>query len=91
LGTEEYNRFTKELEGDEEAEAESAPPKKVLATITGLEQEIDEEATPTGVGLLGPSTSETPPSRTRYRVVSDSGEGHISGHRGNLSAEELVE
>ena len=81
LDTEEYNRLTKELEGDEEAEAESAPPKQVLATITGLEQETDEELTPTDVGLLGPSTSETPPSCHRYRVFPDSGEGHISGHR----------
>jgi hypothetical protein len=86
LDTEEYNRLTKELEDDEEAEAESAPPKQVLATITGLEQETDEEMTPTDVGLPGPSNSETPPSRPLYRVVPDSGEGHIFEHRENMSA-----
>ncbi|KAK1620214.1 hypothetical protein QYE76_025731 [Lolium multiflorum] len=90
LDTEEYNRLTKELEGDQEAEAESAPPKQVLATITGLEQEADEE-TPTDVGLLDPSTSETPPTRPRYRVAPESGEGHISGHTEYMSADELVE
>jgi hypothetical protein len=91
MNTEEYNRVMKELEDEEAAKAESAPPKHVLATITGLEQEADEEVTPTDVGLLGPSTSVTPPSHPRYRVVPDSGEGHISGHHEYMSAYELIE
>jgi hypothetical protein len=38
MDTEEYNRVMKELEDEEKAEAESAPPKEVLVTLTGLEQ-----------------------------------------------------
>jgi hypothetical protein len=45
MNTEEFNKALKELEGEEEAEAESAPPKKVLATITGLEKDAEEEET----------------------------------------------
>jgi hypothetical protein len=56
MDTEEFNKALKELEGEEEAEAESAPPKQVLATITGLGEDADEEETPTGVALLGAST-----------------------------------
>ena len=37
MNTEEYNRAMKEFEDEEAAEAESAPPKQVLGTITGLE------------------------------------------------------
>ena len=33
----EYNKALKELEDEEEAEAESALPKQILATIIGLE------------------------------------------------------
>jgi hypothetical protein len=90
MNTEEYNRAMKEFEDEEAAEAESAPPKQVLATITGLEQEADEE-TPTSDGLLDQSTSETPPSRPRFRVAPESGEGHISRHTEYMTADELVE
>nr|XP_051191040.1 uncharacterized protein LOC127304389 [Lolium perenne] len=90
MNTEEYDRAMKELTDEEAAEAESAPPKQVLATITGLEQETEEE-TPTAVGLRDPSTSETPPSRPLYHVAPEPGEGHISGHTEYLTADELVE
>ena len=65
MNTEEFNKALKELEGEEEAGAESAPPKEVLATIVELEQDAEEEETPTNIALLGPSTSETPPTRPR--------------------------
>ncbi|KAK1677142.1 hypothetical protein QYE76_037990 [Lolium multiflorum] len=91
MDTEEYNRLPKELEDSATAEAESAPPKQVIATITGLEQGSDEETTPTDAGLPGPSNSETPPSRPRYRVVPDSREERILEHGENMSTEELVE
>nr|XP_051212020.1 actin cytoskeleton-regulatory complex protein pan1-like [Lolium perenne] len=90
MNTEEYNKAMKEFEDEEVAEAESAPPKQVLATITGLEQEGEEE-TPTGDRLLAQSTSETPPSRLRFCVAQESGEGHISGHTEYMTADELVE
>jgi hypothetical protein len=91
VNTKEFNKALKKLEGEEEAEAESAPPKHVLATIVGLEQGAEEEETPTNVALLGPSTSETLPSRNHHRSVPDSGEGHDSENQEYLSAEELVE
>jgi hypothetical protein len=91
MNTEEFNKALKELEGEAEAEAESAPPKQVLATITGLDQDAGEEETPTGIALLGPSTSETPPARPRRRAAPDSGEENDSGSQHYLSPEELVE
>jgi hypothetical protein len=38
MDSEEYNRLMKEMEDKEKAEAESAPPKQVIATVTGLEE-----------------------------------------------------
>ncbi|KAK1627792.1 hypothetical protein QYE76_002107 [Lolium multiflorum] len=89
MDTEEYNRAMKELEDEEKAEAESAPPKEVLVTLTGMEQGTDAEATPTNAGIPGPSNSETP-QRMRYRIVSDPGEGCILENREDLSIEELA-
>nr|XP_051229488.1 uncharacterized protein LOC127347329 [Lolium perenne] len=43
MDTEEYNRLTKELEDEEAAEAESAPPKQVLATLAALDQQEEED------------------------------------------------
>jgi hypothetical protein len=53
-----------------------------------MEQDAEEDETPTGVEPLGPSTSETPPLRPRYRTTLDSG---ASGSQEYLSPEELVE
>ncbi|KAK1677051.1 hypothetical protein QYE76_037899 [Lolium multiflorum] len=91
MNTEEFNKALKELEGEEEAEAESAPPKQVLATITGLGEDANEEETPTGVALPRASTSDTPPSRPRRRATSESGKDNISGDKDYLTPEELVE
>jgi hypothetical protein len=59
MDTEEYNRVMKELEDEDKDEAESAPPKQVLVTLTGLEQRTDAEATPLNAGIPGPSNPET--------------------------------
>jgi hypothetical protein len=79
MNKEEYNKALQELEDEEAAEAESALPKEVLATIVGLEQDAEDEETLSDVGFLGPSTSETPPTRPRRCAVLDSKEGHVSG------------
>jgi hypothetical protein len=76
MDTEDYNRAMKELEDDEQAEAESAPPKEVFTTIIGLEQGTDKETTPSDPMEAGPS---------------ESGEGRIPGNKEHLSTEELVE
>ncbi|KAK1697110.1 hypothetical protein QYE76_013807 [Lolium multiflorum] len=43
MDTEEYNRLTKELEDEEAAAAESAPPKQVLATLASLDHQEEED------------------------------------------------
>ncbi|XP_071685452.1 uncharacterized protein [Lolium perenne] len=82
MDTEEYNHAMKESEDEEQAEAESAPPKEVFATIIGLEKGTDEETTPSDPMQAGPSDYETP-QRMRFRIVQEFEE--------HLSAEELVE
>jgi hypothetical protein len=89
MDTEEYNHLTKELEDLETAEAESAPPKEVLVTLTGLEPGTDTEATPTDAGVAGPSNSETP-QRMLYYVVPDLGEGCVLEDGEDMSIEELA-
>nr|XP_051229861.1 uncharacterized protein LOC127347739 [Lolium perenne] len=73
---EEYNHLMKELEVEEAAEAESAPPKQVLATLAALDQrESEDEHT---YSDPQPSHAGSPLSRERpYKEV--------------LSPEELVE
>jgi hypothetical protein len=57
MDTEEYNRAMKELEDEEHDEEESAPPKEVFATMTGLEQGTDKEITlPTPWRQVRPTT-----------------------------------
>jgi hypothetical protein len=63
MDTEEYNRLTKELEDEEAAEVESAPPKKVLATLAVLDQqEAEDENTQSDPQ---PSNAGSPLSRER--------------------------
>jgi hypothetical protein len=57
MDTEEYNRALKELGGDGQSEVESAQPKEVLATITGLELDAEDETTPSDLALPGPSNA----------------------------------
>jgi hypothetical protein len=90
MDTEEYNRARKELEDEEQAEAESAPPKEVFTTITGLEQGTVKETTPSDPMEVGPSDYESP-QRVRFRIMQESGEGRIPGNEEHLSAEVLVE
>jgi hypothetical protein len=89
MDTKEYNRLTKELEDEEKAEAESAPPKEDLVTLTGLEPGTDPEATPIDVGIPGPSNSKTP-QRMRYRIVPDPREGCVLKNGEDMSIEELA-
>jgi hypothetical protein len=90
MNTEEFDQALKDLEGEKEADAESAPPKQVLATITGLGEDADEE-TPAAAALPIVSNSDTPPSRPRRRAASESREDNFSGDKHYLSPEELVE
>jgi hypothetical protein len=46
MESEEYNCLMKEMEDKEKIEVESAPPKQVLATVMGLEEDSDSENTP---------------------------------------------
>ncbi|KAK1697615.1 hypothetical protein QYE76_014312 [Lolium multiflorum] len=77
MDTEEYNRLTEELEDEEQAEAESPPPKEVLATITGLGEDADEEATPSDPMKAGPSDSESKDYLTSEELVEQAGIGAL--------------
>jgi hypothetical protein len=56
-----------------------------------MEQETEDEATPSDRELPSPSNSENLPSRPRRRALPDPGEGCVLEHGENLSREELVE
>jgi hypothetical protein len=55
MDSEEYNRLMKEMEEKEKAEVESAPPKQVLATVRGLDEDSDSEKTPPNAAVPGSS------------------------------------
>jgi hypothetical protein len=58
----------KEMEDKEKVEVESAPPREVLATVTGLDEDSDSEKTPHRV-----RTRDTPELRPGRGL--DFGEG----------------
>jgi hypothetical protein len=89
MDTEEYNRSMKELEDEEKAEAESAPPKQVLATVTRLEQGADPETTPPNTGIPGPSNPDAP-RRDRSCTAPEPGEGRGLVFGEEMSIEELA-
>jgi hypothetical protein len=74
MDSEEYNRMMKELEDEEKAEAESTPPKQVLATVTGLDEGTDSETNPPNAGIPGPSDPGAP-HRVRSRATPEPGQG----------------
>jgi hypothetical protein len=53
MDSEEYNRLMKEMEEKEKAEVESAPPKQVLATVRGFDEDSDSEKTPPNAAVPG--------------------------------------
>jgi hypothetical protein len=74
IDSEEYNRLTKEMEDKEKAEVKSAPPKEVLATVAGLDEDTDSEKTPPDARISGPSDPRAP-HRVRTRATRELRQG----------------
>jgi hypothetical protein len=60
INSEEYDALMKEMKDREKADAESAPPKHVFATVVGLDEDGELEKTPPHAAIPGPSESDAP-------------------------------
>jgi hypothetical protein len=88
MDSEEYSRLMKEMEDKEKAEAESAPPKQVLATVTGLDEGTDS-GTPPNATISGPS-DQGAPRRVRTRTTPEPRQGRGLDFGEGMSMEEFT-
>jgi hypothetical protein len=89
MDSNEYNRLMKDMEDKEKAEVESTPPKHVLATVTGMDEDDDSEKTPPNDTIPGPSYPGAP-QRVFYRAMPEPHQGWGLDFGERMSKEELA-